>query len=157
MAGYRRFCRQYQPPVKAVAFTWRNPQRLLSQNVGFVANEAGLAGGGIGTDLQAPGFPAGIVLINNTFTENTSFGSGGGVYIRRSAGEVWFYNNIIWANLAEIGQDIYIDDDPTNSGTGVTIDLYNNIYAFFETGCTADTACTENVEICRTISKLIRC
>ena len=120
--------------------------RLLSENVGFVSNQAGLAGGGIGTDVAAA---SGIALINNTFISNLSSGSGGGIYIARDVpGDVWLYNNIIWANQAEQvqGQDVFIDDDPNNSGTGVPVVLYNNILAFFETSCTVNTACTENVE-----------
>jgi len=119
--------------------------RLLSENVGYVANVAGNVGGGIATDTAAL---SGIALINNTFAENAASGRGGGLYISRAApGDVWFYNNIIWENVAELGGDVFVDDDPTNSGTGVTIDLYNNIFAFFETSCTANTECTENVEL----------
>lgn len=71
-------------------------------------------------------------ITNNTFTKNSATNWGGGVGIGTflDTATLNIYNNIIWGNTANAGgndgDDLYIDSDGDNNGTGSIINLYNN-------------------------------
>ncbi len=92
---------------------------------------------------------SGVVLEHNTFTGNTATALGGGAFISRGspARQISFFNNIVWGNTGPVGADIYIDDDPDDSGGAQVseVELVNNIYSDFTTKCTENVGCTERI------------
>ncbi len=75
-----------------------------------------------------------VRLTNNTFTGTNTAVSGGGLYValylNTATGNI--YNNLIRGNTAtSAGGDIYVDDDPNNTGTPATVNLFNNDYTQF--------------------------
>jgi uncharacterized repeat protein (TIGR01451 family) len=123
----------------------RQQSRNRMINSGFVGNTARL-GGGLGTDDWSG---SGVVLEHNTFTANTATELGGGAYISRGAParQISLFNNIVWGNTGPVGMDIYVDDDPDDSGGAQVseVELVNNIYSDFTTKCREDVACTDRV------------
>ncbi len=73
-----------------------------------------------------------LYIYNNTFFNNSA-SEGGAYYIKQlnNASSVNIYNNIFWENTAtksdNSGDDIYINSDGDDDGTGANIKLYNNI------------------------------
>jgi uncharacterized repeat protein (TIGR01451 family) len=123
----------------------REQSRNRTINSGFVGNTARL-GGGLGTDAWNG---SGVVLEHNTFTGNTATELGGGAFIARGAParQVSLYNNIVWGNTGPLGADIYVDDDPDDSGGAQVseVELVNNIFSGFTTKCREDAGCTDRV------------
>jgi hypothetical protein len=75
-----------------------------------------------------------VRLINNTFTGTNTAVSGGGLYaaLYENAATGNIYNNLIRGNTATAdGDDIYVDDDPNDTGTPATVNLFNNDYTQF--------------------------
>ena len=74
-----------------------------------------------------------VTLTNNTFSGTNTALSGGGLYVAlyvdTATGNI--YNNIIWGNTATTGGDLYVDDDPNDTGTPATVNLFNNDYTQF--------------------------
>ncbi len=130
---------------------------ILTNNT-FSGNSAGWEGGGasiypsdgtvtltnnIFSDNTSANFGGGayvhtggamVRLTNNTFTGTNTAVSGGGLYVAlyedTATGNI--YNNLIRGNTASTaGDDIYVDDDPNNTGTPATVNLFNNDYAQF--------------------------
>ncbi|MDJ0710678.1 MAG: outer membrane beta-barrel protein [Woeseiaceae bacterium] len=123
----------------------REFSRNRTINSGFLGNSAAV-GGGFGTDDWNL---SGVVLEHNTFTGNTATTLGGGAFVSRGtpARQISFFNNIVWGNTGPVGADIYIDDDPDDSGGAQVseVELVNNIYSDFTTKCTEDAGCTERI------------
>ncbi len=123
----------------------RDYSRNRTINSGFVGNTARL-GGGLGTDDWNQ---SGVVVEHCTFTENAAAEFGGGAYVSRGlpGRQIWFFNTISWGNTGQLGADIYINDDPSDSGGAQVseVELVNNIYSNFTTKCTEDVSCSENV------------
>ncbi len=123
----------------------RDYSRNRTINSGFIGNTARL-GGGFGTDDWSG---SGVVIEHCTLTGNTASELGGGAYVSRGlpGRQIWFFNTISWGNTGQLGADIYINDDPNDSGGAQVseVELVNNIYSNFTTKCTEDAMCSENV------------
>ncbi len=123
----------------------REYSRYRAINSGFVGNTARL-GGGLGTGV---GNQSGATVEHCTFTGNIATEFGGGAYVARGLPglQTEFYNTIAWGNTGQLGADIYVDDDPNDSGGAQVswVGLVNSIYTDFTTKCREDAGCTENV------------
>ncbi len=69
-----------------------------------------------------------LTLTNNTFYGNSSSDKGGGLYLELyyEHAKARLYNNILWANSAPKGADLYIDNLDQSSGRGSLIVLRRN-------------------------------
>jgi hypothetical protein len=101
----------------------------LTNNI-FSGNTSANFGGGAYVHTGG----ATVRLTNNTFTGINTADSGGGLYValyeNTATGNI--YNNLIRGNTATTaGDDIYVDDDPDDTGTPATVNLFNNDYTQF--------------------------
>ena len=116
---------------------------LAGSNTGTVVLTNNIFGGNSATSDYGGGAAifsdSGTVTItNNTFYGNDTSTDGGGLYVwlQFSTATANIYNNIIWGNTKGGGvsrSDLYVIDEarfpPT--GTGATVNLYNNDYTDF--------------------------
>ena len=75
-----------------------------------------------------------VTMTNNTFAGTNSAVSGGGLYVALyvDTATANIYNNILWGNTATAaGDDLYVDDDPDNTGKRATVNIFNNNYTQF--------------------------
>ncbi len=102
---------------------------LIMFNSGFVGNTATGDGGGL---AALDTFFNELTITNNTFTQNLTNNRGGGAIflIDSSAAFASIYNNIMHANTAPQGADLYVDNRVFND-MGAPVDLFNNIIADF--------------------------
>jgi len=106
--------------VEALSLSMRNNQ--------FSGNDA-LLGGGIYTDAAT------ATLTNNTFSANTASQFGGGVYqTGMSTGNAGvdiaaaLYNNLFWANSADVAVDFWIANGMTGNAETNPVQLVNNSF-----------------------------
>jgi hypothetical protein len=66
-------------------------------------------------------------LTNNTISYNTA-GSGGGIQLNLFFDDTRanIYNNVIWSNMAEVGADIFLDNDGDDNGLPSLVNLFHN-------------------------------
>ncbi len=116
---------------------------LAGSNTGTVVLTNNIFGGNFATSEYGGGAAifsdSGMVTItNNTFYGNETSTDGGGLYVwlQFNTAMANIYNNIIWGNIKGVGGsggDLYVIDEgffpPT--GTGATVNLYNNDYTDF--------------------------
>jgi PKD repeat protein len=68
-------------------------------------------------------------ITNNTVTENSSQGNGGGLMmtVRNDVSSLFFYSNIFWGNTAVgLGQDVYINNDADDNLIYAPVAMFNN-------------------------------
>ena len=89
----------------------------------FTGNSAGWGGGAY---IRTSGGSA--TLTNNTFSGNSADHNGGGIWVgtRYDTATANIYNNIIWDDTADDGNDLYVQSDGDHNQVGSTINLYNN-------------------------------
>ena len=110
----------YIPPDYSSTITFSN--NIFMSNSGYM-------GGGI---YIGRNYVSTVILTNNTLYNNTATTNGGGVYIFAMLDGITsrIYNNIIWGNMANgggnDGDDLFINSDGDNNGTGATVELFNN-------------------------------
>ena len=110
----------YIPPDYSSTITFSN--NIFMSNSGYM-------GGGI---YIGRNYVSTVILTNNTLYNNTATMNGGGVYIFAMLDGITsrLYNNIIWGNMANgggnDGDDLFINSDGDNNGTGATVELFNN-------------------------------
>ncbi len=112
--------------------------RITLTNNTFTNNSAVVAGGGAEVSASA----GAITLTNNTFTLNS-----GGFRAILFANNVTIniYNNIIFNNTAQNGDDISVIDDFDNSNAGSAVNLFNNDFSDFFSECDNTSGCTPNI------------
>jgi hypothetical protein len=96
---------------------------ILTNNIVTGNNATNYGGGGYIYSYKGK-----IDAINNTITGNSAtvdWGFAGGIYLRldSATAQANIYNNIIWANTASYGGDVFIDNS-----AGGAINVYNNDY-----------------------------
>lgn len=109
---------------------------LVLVNNLFGNNRASTQGGG--ADIRVMGGQ--LYMVHNTFTGNENYGGtgygGGGLYVRTWNDETSavLANNIIWGNLAAtgVGDDVFLEDDGDDNGTGSGIEVFNNVFGDLE-------------------------
>jgi hypothetical protein len=94
------------------------------------------APGGVHIDFPSISTESVLSVTNNTICRNTSANYGGGIKIdlENEAQSANVYNNIIWANSATLGSDIYIKNDGNDNGTPSPVNLFNNDFDQSSTG-----------------------
>jgi len=102
----------------------------------FSRNSADLDGGGV----YVWTFKGTVTITNNTFSRNSvKYGYGGGVHVRLryDSATLNIYNNILFGNMANDGDDLYVYSDGDGNYIGSIVNLYNNDFsgnADFDTG-----------------------
>ena len=102
----------------------------------FSRNSADLDGGGVDAYSKS----GTITITNNTFSGNSvKYGYGGGVHVRLryDSATLNIYNNILFGNMANDGDDLYVYSDGDGNYIGSIVNLYNNDFsgnADFDTG-----------------------
>jgi parallel beta-helix repeat protein len=86
-------------------------------------NTAGSGGGGV--------YVAGatsVTFTNNTLNENTANSTGGGIllYLGSNDASADIYNNIVWANSAPQGADLYLNNDGNGDFIASPVNLFCN-------------------------------
>ena len=100
--------------------------------------------GGNGGGVYVHGSSINITIKESTFSGNSaSYGWGGGVYghLSNDSAILNVYNNILFNNTANDGDDLYVNSDGDGNYIGSTINLYNNDFsgnADFDTGQSED-------------------
>jgi hypothetical protein len=102
---------------------------ILTNNI-FSGNTSANFGGGAYVHTNG----VTVTMTNNTFAGTNTAVSGGGLYVAlyvdTATGNI--YNNILWGNTATTaGDDLYVDDDPNDTGTPATVNSFNNNYTQF--------------------------
>ena len=108
---------------------------IIASNI-FSKNSAGYGGG-----VHAGSDSGTITITNNTFSGNSASNDGGGVYaiLCYFPETLNVYNNILFGNTANAGDDLYVSFDGNYIGS--TVNLYNNNFsgnADFDTGHSED-------------------
>ena len=96
------------------------------QNNLFVSNTASTLSGGANIS------GAKVLVLNNTFYNNSSDSAAGGLYVnlRENTDEGHVVNNIFWNNSGgSSGDDLYVHSDGNFDGTGSPVNLKNNIFS----------------------------
>ncbi len=105
----------------AAVGTWTGTVTLTNNT--FSGNSANFGGGAaVGT------WTGTVSLTNNTFSDNFA-GYGGGVLVGTGddLASAEIYNNIFWNNTAMTdGDDLYVDSDGDENGTGSPVKVFNN-------------------------------
>ena len=122
------------------AYVQTDSGNLTITNNTFIKNAAEQRGGAACIDFGSFGGQPGTGtadIINNTIYDNEvdPGTDGGGLYLELYDNTLTanIYNNIIWANRepGAASDDIYVNDDVNNDGTGAQVNLRNNDYNTF--------------------------
>ena len=98
---------------------------LVNNVISFNQNTSTTQGGGI----DSPSAQGALTLINNTISDNTTAGNGGGLRLlqTKDTSVLQFHSNIVWNNSATLlGDDLYIDNDADNNVIFSPVHLLNN-------------------------------
>jgi len=117
-------------------YVWTFKGTVTITNNTFSRNSADLDGGGVDAYSKS----GTITITNNTFSGNSvKYGYGGGVHVRLryDSATLNIYNNILFGNMANDGDDLYVYSDGDGNYIGSIVNLYNNDFsgnADFDTG-----------------------
>ena len=118
------------------AYSWSGTVTITNNT--FSGNSANDCGGGVDADSWS----GTVTITNNTFSGNSA-NYGGGVYtwLIYDSAILNVYNNILFDNIAYVGDDLYVNSDGDENNIGSIVNLYNNDFsgnADFGTGQSED-------------------